>query len=605
MTGLEAWFSSMAEQGLYLEKINHNRAYFRPGTPKRGVRYALDVTGPMDIDRERNENYAQMGWNYVSTLVNFYYVYRSDGLDTPALHTDPVTQSKTITPLIRRSIRALILSVLALLLGFRGTLIAIYSNPWFLFQYLLLRTEYALLFALFLIPCVFLLLIPQIRQLRALGKLRRQLANGIPLDPNRRWPRKISPTLLKHVYQMIPVSLYDIPGLEQWLEGQAVHGLFPVHLGSYASFRRDGIPGTRFRLEPFENLETGPSQEQLELYHDAGWEYACPVGRRLYSLFYCADRAAPELHTDPVTRGFSLDWLAKRTRKSFRHLLLSPLILLLLILLPAVLSAWIFHLQLPFLPQPDYRALMPILLLRLSPLLALTPYFLLNWLQELGQLRLLLRLRKTLADGIDPVPQPSASRRWRRLWNLVQIAMTAVLILTFLAIKLYDRPIPVEQATQPYLSLETLEGISLTPTPDFRDQKENQLVPTLTPLAPVYYSVEQSGYDPSQGKSGSFSPAGAPYQYSPSLDMTYFHLLFPAMARSVAKAQMAEYRPLNVTYTYHTVDYPGLDFILLARSDDGISQMAAMARDGRVAVFSYRGLQQLEDHLALLAEMVL
>ncbi|MEA4933241.1 MAG: DUF2812 domain-containing protein, partial [Lawsonibacter sp.] len=196
MAGLENWLSSMTEQGLYLEKINQNRAYFRPGTPKRGVRYALDVTGPTDIDRERNENYAQMGWSYVTTLVNLYSVYRSDVPDAPALHTDPVTQSKTITPLIRRLRRTLVLCLVCLLFGFRDSLIALCSDPWSFPRFLLLRTEYALLFALFLIPCVCLLLIPQIRRLRALCRLRRQLADGIPLDRNHHWSRKISPTLL-------------------------------------------------------------------------------------------------------------------------------------------------------------------------------------------------------------------------------------------------------------------------------------------------------------------------------------------------------------------------------------------------------------------------
>ncbi|MEA4933675.1 MAG: DUF2812 domain-containing protein [Lawsonibacter sp.] len=409
---------------------------------------------------------------------------------------------------------------------------------------------------------------------------------------------------MKHVYQMIPVSLYDIPGLERWLEEQADRGLFPVHLGSYASFRRDSVPGTRFRLEPFGKQGTEPAPDQLELYRESGWEYTLSLGR-VYHLFYAVDPAAPELYTDLVTRGFSLDWLAQRTRKDFKRLLLSPLILSLFVLAPAILSAWIVHLQLPFLPQPDYAALMPLFLLRLSPLIAFIPYFIWGWLRDLGQFRLLLRLRKNLADGIYSLPYTPANRARWKFGNLVQITMTAVLILVFLAITVHDRPVPLERATQPYLPLETLERISLTPTPDFRDQKENQLVPTLTPLAPVYYSVEQSGYDPRQGMSGGFSPAGAPYQYSPSLDMTYFRLLFPAMARSVAEAQMAEYRPLNVEYTYHTVDYPSLDLVILARSDDGISQMAAMARNGRVVVFSYRGLQQLEKHLALLAEIVL
>ncbi|MEM5780578.1 MAG: DUF2812 domain-containing protein, partial [Lawsonibacter sp.] len=131
---------------------------------------------------------------------------------------------------------------------------------------------------------------------------------------------------MKHVYQMIPVSLYDIPGLERWLEEQADRGLFPVHLGSYASFRRDGVPGTRFRLEPFGKTGTEPTPEQLELYREWGWAYALSL-RRAYYLFYAVDPAAPELYTDLVTRGQSLDRLAKKSRLGKWHHILYPILL--------------------------------------------------------------------------------------------------------------------------------------------------------------------------------------------------------------------------------------------------------------------------------------
>ena len=64
---------------------------------------------------------------------------------------------------------------------------------------------------------------------------------------------------MKHIYKVIPVSLFDIPGVEAWLEGLANEGLFPVHLGSYASFNREGKPGTRFRLEPFGRSGSTPA----------------------------------------------------------------------------------------------------------------------------------------------------------------------------------------------------------------------------------------------------------------------------------------------------------------------------------------------------------
>ena len=90
---------------------------------------------------------------------------------------------------------------------------------------------------------------------------------------------------MKKVRKIIPVSLYDIPGLESWLEEQANEGLFPQRLSPWATFLPTGVPGTRFRVEPWGDRGTEPAPEQLELYQAQGWKYAFPIGRS-YFLFY-------------------------------------------------------------------------------------------------------------------------------------------------------------------------------------------------------------------------------------------------------------------------------------------------------------------------------
>lgn len=122
------------------------------------------------------------------------------------------------------------------------------------------------------------------------------------------------------IRKIIPVSLYDIPGLEHWLEEQANQGLFPTSLGSWAVFEERDVPGVRFRLDPFANragegLE--PTPEKLELYRAAGWEYAFRVGRA-YFLFYTTDPQAPELFSDYQSQGLSLDRLVRGLR-SYRR----------------------------------------------------------------------------------------------------------------------------------------------------------------------------------------------------------------------------------------------------------------------------------------------
>ena len=56
---------------------------------------------------------------------------------------------------------------------------------------------------------------------------------------------------MKKVYKILPLSIYDIPGIESWLEEQANSGFFPVFLNSWVAFTPTGVPGTRFRLAVF------------------------------------------------------------------------------------------------------------------------------------------------------------------------------------------------------------------------------------------------------------------------------------------------------------------------------------------------------------------
>ena len=107
----------------------------------------------------------------------------------------------------------------------------------------------------------------------------------------------------RKVRKILPVSPCDIRGLEAWLEEQANAGLFPVSIGSWAVFTADGVPGTRFRLEPYDQGRTAPTEEQQELYRRAGWSYALNVAPAGCWLFYTADPAAVELYSDQPAAG--------------------------------------------------------------------------------------------------------------------------------------------------------------------------------------------------------------------------------------------------------------------------------------------------------------
>jgi hypothetical protein len=155
------------------------------------------------------------------------------------------------------------------------------------------------------------------------------------------------------------------------------------------------------------------------------------------------------------------------------------------------------------------------------------------------------------------------------------------------------RGVPLEDFRQPYVELQELEStpvVLFDPSSghDSRAYREHSL------LVPAWYSVTQQARSPENGAS----------YYAPQLEAMYFRLLPPSMARSVAQAQMEQYRLVNLSWSYETLEHPGLDFVLLAWESEGLWQMAALGRGGQVAVFLYCGQEQLRDHLDLLSSWV-
>lgn len=407
---------------------------------------------------------------------------------------------------------------------------------------------------------------------------------------------------MKSVLKTTPVSPYDLLGLEVWLEEQANQGLFPVWVnGDFTQFRRDGtVPGARFRLEAADGKEA-PEPERLELYQESGWEYLDTVCG-IYFLFYTTDPSAIELHTDLTTRGVSLEWLAgqvKKARKKNRFWRLFTLGLIVF----GIILIW----------RMDVRRL-PLHLLNLSGVtLIFLLLFFLGWRNEERNYRLLLDLQCSLELGLTP--RPSRSRRRLPFWITLPLSGLILILIAGNLFRLYSLPIstPLEDFSGTYVNLQRLELEPLATYEELfgrepsHDWDDNTVTRHFSLLSPSYYEVEQNLFSWKDGISkNAFSPSGDErYRYSPSLEAVYFRLTFPALARTIALSQMAELEAINLTWTYEEVEYPGLDFVLLARSEeDGIRTIAAVAKSGRVAVFRYSGRENLADHLNVLAEAV-
>lgn len=402
---------------------------------------------------------------------------------------------------------------------------------------------------------------------------------------------------MKKVRKILPVSMYDITGIEQWLEEQANNGLFPAYIGSWATFTPKGVPGTRFRLEPYGKTGTEPTEEQLTLYREAGWEYAFTIGS-IYFLFYTTDPEAVELYSDHESRGLSIERLEQRVAKYQRiHRVIYAFM--------AVGLVWaVFFHRSKYDVQPDLFAGMPLLLLKLFNPIILT--FLLAalflWWRNRRDMHILSETCRALKDGVPPPASPGPSKCI--LWEQ-RIMLALIPILLLLNVLLYAgtqgvMAKPLDTFSLPYVVLQELEQEEAVDYQtlfgfDEHYEEENLAQYHLSLLAPVWYEVLQEGYAAAEGNYR---------EYTPKLDAVYFQLLTPALARPVAEAQLDTYRLINLMWSCEDVEVSGADFVILADEPNGIWQMVAIGKDNRVAVFRYGGREELSEHLDLLVSAV-
>ncbi len=408
---------------------------------------------------------------------------------------------------------------------------------------------------------------------------------------------------MKKVRKIIPVSLYDLSGLEAWLESQANEGLFPTHLGSWAAFTRDGKPGTRFRLDAFGAEKDSPSEEQLELYRQAGWEYAFPIGHA-YFLFYAADPDAPEPFTDYQSRGLSLDRLTRQMRSVVRRQNFLTILILALFTSPL----WL-NIKSKYDVQPDRWAFLPAYLLKMCSVVTLLFLVLFVWskLKERRDWHAIRDLHKNLSQGLPPPPSPGPSKQIVRE-NLMELILIVPLLLCLAATVFDLNRVPIQRFPLPYIDLQELEGQPLVYENRTKFQPDyNMGEIRCSLLAPVWYEISQDMESPTPGTAGnvySSDPEGGKNTYSPSLAMEYCHVLFPGMARTVARSLLHGMRLVNIYWIYEEVDFPGLDYALLAHDEDSPWQMAALVKGGKIAVFRYAGVLDLGEKLEALAAMV-
>ena len=100
----------------------------------------------------------------------------------------------------------------------------------------------------------------------------------------------------------LPYSLWDIQGIELWLNELAAKGYELKKFSKFWYGRAEFQPSEeakhcRYRLDPIGKDER-ELRERAANYRELGWRFVEQIGK-LYAVYRCDDPEAPELYTRP------------------------------------------------------------------------------------------------------------------------------------------------------------------------------------------------------------------------------------------------------------------------------------------------------------------
>jgi hypothetical protein len=373
--------------------------------------------------------------------------------------------------------------------------------------------------------------------------------------------------------KLIPVSTYDIAGMESWLSDMAEKGLFLCDFGNlFAKFTKGAPKSVRYRLEPVGGDNTYLSAELKDLYEENGWRYIASLGMTFY-VFLAEDASSPEIHTDPVVQSQAL-------KKTARQLHISLIVLIALtvfltgftLFMYAAGGNWVRHVLLG-LNSGIYVAALVLLFAGLY--------------LGISDIRI-SRLRRRLLSG-----RPFEHRKSRKRAAALKItelaarlspAIMLVLLIVNGATDITNlKPLTEAPRSMPVLSLAEIDP------GQYANYSGGYYYRGYSPLVPAQYTVLQN------------IKTDDPYDNPTVLQTDYYKAAFSGLARSVYDEQLRVFiEIIGHNADYDTLDTPLFDGSVYTKIDN--AQYIIAYRDKTVVVVRYEGDADLRDKLPLIAD---
>lgn len=330
----------------------------------------------------------------------------------------------------------------------------------------------------------------------------------------------------------LPYSLWDIQGIELWLNEMAAKGYELKRFSRFWSIGRvefqpsEEAKHCRYRLEPI-GKGTKELRERAANYRDMGWRFVEQIGK-LYAVYRCDDPEAPELYTDPESLGWAMKRLVRRQWLAAAAVLLWAFLLLgdeliQLFSAPALLAMELIL---------DFERLAPLLL----ALLVVVGGTVLGTLRQTARFT---GLRRRLAQGELP---PVQKRTYPQLRQFLLVLFLVVFLVGYFFFFTWvnswrERPLPESPAEWdfPHVALSEIlpEGTELK----IRQEEELYLISNPSTFARSQLAPEQ--YDTNQTALARL-PNGESREVR--LSLTYIKTRSPELAEWVYRGQVQEWK---------------------------------------------------------------
>lgn len=397
------------------------------------------------------------------------------------------------------------------------------------------------------------------------------------------------------VKKPVPCSLYDIRGIQEWLDEMALQGLFlkGVTYQFDRAFFEVGEPRpVRYRLDPV-TRKGKKDDEYIALYAQMGWTYVDRI-KRWYYIFSCDDPEAPELYSDYQSLSLAVDRIVRR---NIRMNLLLALFLFAVLFLEFFVTGHSTFRNLLLWENPRsvfISGIYPVMMVICLPLLAYETHN-------------IIKIRNTLAQGLPLKAEKRRNRPpWYAIWLPTYLTVSLLPQLLFPSVGWDVCGLEERALSHSWPTAAQVEAVGSSPLGS-------------EPVIDGYIRYNDSPFAPVQEEVNRYRMLDPDDLTDTDLSTTirYVRASSPRTARWLYRLEVEEETkwlnarqksPYSCRVTELTPfaprDWPGLDRLEVARyKDDGEDSWAfAALRGNDFLLVDYTGSARWEDCLPLFLE---